>query len=187
MTEAKEAGKMAKFVAFLRGINVGGHRKIPMADLRGLLTSITLDSNVQTYIASGNAVFTAKGPAKSLSRAIAQGIKERFGFDVPVLVLTENEIKAALETYPFAPGAGKAALAYFCYDDPQIDQAGITALAAPTEEIAVVGRTVWLFAPDGIGRSKLAAKLERLIGVETTARNLNTVTKLVEMVGETRL
>jgi uncharacterized protein (DUF1697 family) len=64
-----------------------------------------------------------------------------------------------------------------------IDEAGIIALRVASESIAVKGRTVWLHAPDGVGRSKLGAKMEQMIGVEATARNLNTVRKMVEMLG----
>lgn len=172
---------MAKWVAFLRGINVGGHRKVPMVDLRRLLVGITSDPNPHTYIASGNAVFEAKGQAGELAQMIAQGISETFGFDVPVLVLEDATLEAVLEGCPFPRDAGKLVHAYLCYDDPSLDDAGIAAVKSPSEQVARVGRTVWLYAPDGFGRSKLAAKMEKLIGVEATARNLNTVRKMAEM------
>jgi uncharacterized protein (DUF1697 family) len=174
---------MMKFVAFLRGINVGGHRKIPMADLRRLCTAKTSDPSVRTYIASGNVAFEADGHADVFAAAIAEGIKETFGFDVPVLVLDEPTLRAVLDGCPFPLDAGKLVHAYLCYDDPQLDHGEVAALRVATEEVTVVGRTVWLYAPDGIGRSKLAAKVEKLIGVEATARNLNTVMKMVEMLG----
>ena len=172
---------MAKWVAFLRGINVGGHRKVPMADLRRLLIGITSDPDVRTYVASGNAAFVAEGQAEDLAQKIAQRIKETFGFDVSVLVLEDTAFRAVLEGCPFAHDAGKLVHAYLCYSDPLLDDAGIATLKLPTEQVVVVGRTVWLHAPDGFGRSKLAAKMEKLIGVEATARNLNTVQKMVEM------
>jgi len=172
---------MAMFVAFLRGINVGGHRKVPMAELRKLLAGISGDPNAQTYIASGNAVFAAEGRADTLAAEIAAGIKAKFDFDVPVLVLDESAMRAVLAECPCPDEKGNLAHAYLCYDDPVIDQAGVEALRVASETIIVVGRTVWLHAPDGVGRSKLAAKMEKLIGAETTARNLNTVRKMVDM------
>lgn len=181
MTQAREADKMAMFVAFLRGINVGGHRKVPMADLRRLLANISGDPDAQTYIASGNAVFAAEGRADTLAAEIAAGIKTKFGFDVPVLVLDEDTMRAVLDACPCPDEKGNLAHAYLCYDDPKIDHANVEALRATSENVTVVGRTVWLHAPDGVGRSKLAAKMEKLIGVEATARNLNTVRKMVEM------
>ncbi len=174
---------MAKFVAFLRGINVGGHRKIPMSDLRQLCVGITSDPDLRTYIASGNLVFDADGAAARWATSIAEGIRARFGFDVPVLVLTEAAMRAALAACPFPRDAGKLVHGYFCFEKPQLDRAGVDALITPTEAVSVQGQTVWLHAPDGIGRSKLAARMERLIGVEVTARNLNTIIKMVEMLG----
>jgi uncharacterized protein (DUF1697 family) len=184
MTQAREADKMAMFVAFLRGINVGGHRKVPMADLRRLLIDITADPNVQTYIASGNAVFKAEGQADALASEIAAGIKTKFGFDVPMLVLDEGAMRTVLAECPCPDEKGNLAHAYLCYDNPKIDHASVEALRVASENVTVVGRTVWLHAPDGVGRSKLAAKMEKLIGVEATARNLNTVKKMVEMLRE---
>ena len=175
---------MAKWVAFLRGINVGGNRKIPMSDLRRICVGKMSDPNVRSYIASGNLLFEADGSAEELGRAIADGIADAFGFDVPVLVLEEATMRAVLDGCPFPRDAGKLVHGYLCYDDPALDQAGVDALRAPTEQVAVVGRTVWLYAPDGIGRSKLAAKMEWLLGAEATARNLNTILKMVEMLDE---
>lgn len=175
---------MTKFVVFLRGINVGGHRKIPMADLRRLLVGKTSDPTVRTYIASGNAVFAADGTAKGWVGVIADTIKAEFGFDVSVVVLNENEMRAVLDGCPFPRDAGKLVHAYFCDQIPQLDFDGIAAQRSATEDVAVKGRVVWLHAPDGIGRSKLAAGMEKLIGVRATARNLNTVIKMVEMLEE---
>lgn len=168
---------MTKFVAFLRGINVGGHRKVPMAELR----TICPGTDVQSYIASGNLTFEAEGDSHEHATSLAARIKETFGFDVPVLVLDENQMRAVLATCPFPQDAGKLVHAYLCYGPPALDQAGVATLKAPTEQITVIDRTVWLYAPDGFGRSKLAAKFERLIGVEATARNLNTMIKMVDM------
>lgn len=173
-----------KWVAFLRGINVGGHRKVPMADLRRICADAVAARNVQTYIASGNVMFEAEGPSERLSRAIQEGIKDTFGFDAPTLVLGADAMRGILADYPFQADAGKGAYAYLCYDTPQLDHAGIAALKAPSEEVADIGKTVWLYAPNGIGRSKLAAKMERLVGVDTTARNLNTIRKMVDLLDE---
>ncbi len=175
---------MPKFVAFLRGINVGGHRKVPMSDLRRLCVGITSDPGVRSYIASGNLVFAADGRADQLAAAIADGIKSTFGFDVPVLVLEEATMRAALNSCPFPCDTGKLVHGYFCFATPTLDMAGVDEFKTPTEAVAVAGQTVWLYAPDGIGRSKLAAKMERLIGVAATARNLNTVIQMVAMLDD---
>lgn len=175
---------MTKFVAFLRGINVGGHRKIPMADFRQLCVGLLSDPSVSTYIASGNLLFAAEGPAETHRKTIMDGIEAAYGFDVPTLVLSEAEMRAVLAGCPFPPDSGKIVHGYLCFEDPRLDEAGVEALRAPNEAVKVVGRTVWLYAPDGIGRSKLAEKLERLIGAPATARNLNTLQKMVAMLDE---
>lgn len=172
---------MTKWVAFLRGVNVGGHRKLPMADLRRICVGKTSDPTVRTYIASGNVVFQAEGAADALADMLAQAIKDEFGFDVPTLVLSEAAMRAILASCPCPDAPGNFVHAYLCYKDPVVDQAGINALCTLTETVTVIGRTVWLHAPDGIGRSKLATKMEKLIGVEATARNLNTVRKMVAL------
>ena len=87
---------MAKFVAFLRGINVGGNRKIPMSDLRRICVGKTSGTDVRSYIASGNLLFVAEGQADQYATDIAAGITAEFGFDVPVLVLEEASIYACL-------------------------------------------------------------------------------------------
>ncbi|MEJ6401745.1 DUF1697 domain-containing protein [Yoonia sp. 2307UL14-13] len=172
---------MAKWVAFLRGINVGGHRKVPMMDLRRIVAERLSGQDVCTYIASGNVVFEAEGRADDIAKMLQSGMAEVFGFVVPVLVLNDKMMRGVLDSCPFPRDAGKAVHAYLCHGPPQLDQAGVDAMRAPNEQVAVNGQTVWLYAPDGIGRSKLAAKMERLLGVEATARNLNTVAKMVEM------
>lgn len=174
---------MPKYAAFLRGINVGGNCKIPMADLRRLCVGITSDPTVRSYIASGNLVFSSTLPPQTLADQITAGIKDSFGFDVPVVVIPAPEMRAIIAACPFANEAGNTVHGFFCVDDPTIDQGKIVTLKSPTEQIAVIGRTVWLFAPDGVGRSKLAAKMETCVG-PATARNLNTLTTIVEMLGD---
>ncbi len=182
MTHGARGGKMTKWVCFLHGINVGGHRKIPMADLRQLIADIALDLKVRTYIASGNAVFSADSDKNTLQKGLREGIRGRFGFDVPVLLLSADDIRDVLASCPCPDEKGNLAHAFLCFDEPQMDHVGVTTLRIRSESVTIAGRTVWLHAPEGIGRSKLAAKMEQLIGVEVTARNLNTVRKMVEMV-----
>ncbi|MEM9786859.1 MAG: DUF1697 domain-containing protein [Pseudomonadota bacterium] len=168
-----------KWVAFLRGINVGGHRKVPMADLRKICVDVLGARDVRTYIASGNVVFAAAGTAHDLAVSLQEGIAAALGFDVPVLVLNADAMRAVLESCPFPHDSGKAVHAFLCYDTPRIDDSVVDKFRAPTEQLVTVGRTVWLYAPEGIGRSKLAEKLD--VGVEVTARNLNTIQKMVDM------
>ncbi len=184
MQQATEADKVTKYAAFLRGINVGGHRKITMADLRALCMQVTSDPHPRSYIASGNLVFEAGAGKTDIARRMQGRIKDVFGFDVPVLLFTKDEIHAVLASCPCPDAQGDRAHAYLCFDAPHLDLAGVAALRGPTEAVTVVGRTIWLEAPDGVGGSRLAAKLERLIGVQTTARNLNTVRKIAAMTAQ---
>ena len=170
---------MQKWVAFLRGINVGGHRKVPMAMLRQAVGDDLGASDVRSYIASGNLVFEAEGTSDSVSSALTALIKRHFGFDVPVIVFAEDEMRTILRTCPFPLDAGKAVHGFLCFGPPRIDDNQVATLKTPSEDLQVVGNTVWIHAPDGIGRSKLVEKLT--FGVETTARNLNTLTKMVAM------
>ena len=173
---------MTKFVAFLRGINVGGHRKLPMADLRRICSGVTGDPDVKSYIASGNLLFNADGRAEDIAVALAAGIRDDFGFDVRVLVLDEQTLRAALASCPFPIDSGKAVHGFFCFDDPVLDTAMIGLLKSQNEDVRTAGRVVWLFAPDGIGRSRLAGKMDKVIGgTDMTGRNLNTIAKMVDM------
>ena len=86
-----------------------------------------------------------------------------------------------LASCPAPAAAGSLVYVYLCFDPPQINKAELDGSRAASETVRVVGRTVWLFAPDGVGRSKLAAKIEKLTGVQVTALNLNTLRKMVEM------
>ncbi len=127
-------------------------------------------------------MFEAEGSAGGLADILQAGIAEVFGFDVPILVLEEMALRAVLDGCPFPRDAGKAVHAFLCYETPQVDMDKVEALRAPTERLEIVGKTVWLYAPDGIGRSKLAERLD--VGVEVTARNLNTITKMVAMLDD---
>ncbi|MEO1639393.1 MAG: DUF1697 domain-containing protein [Pseudomonadota bacterium] len=179
MTSMGEAGKAERWAMFLRGVNVGGHRKLPMAELRVMMAEQCGAANVATYIASGNAVFDAAGDQAGLSESIAQAIHKAFGFKTEVLLQYADELRAVVSSCPFPEAAGNQVIGYLCFAPPVIDQARVDALIDPTEALEVRGNTVWIQAPNGIGRSKLAEKLD--LGVTNTARNLNTLRKMAEM------
>lgn len=175
------------YAALLRGINVGGNKKLPMADLRTLLEGLGLDG-VRTYLQSGQAVFTSgHGDEESLAADIARAIEERFGFPVGVVVRDHAYLAAIVADCPF-PAAeleGKQ-LHVTYYSVPLADDrfAGLDQAAFLPEEFRLGDRALYLYAPDGLGRSKLAAELSRprlSKGVVATSRNWNTVVKLVEM------
>ncbi len=173
------ADDLTRWVALLRGVNVGGGNKVPMAALRELATGLGW-RDVRSYIASGNLVFSA--PDGRLAEDLGDAMRQQMGVDVPNLVLSGEALRLALASCPYPPDAGKAVHGFFCAAPPVIDATRRDALAVASERLEVRDHVVWMYAPDGFGRSKLAAKIDKVItGTEFTARNLNTIRKLVEM------
>jgi len=155
-------------IVLLRGINVGGHNKLPMADLVDLLDKLGAD-NVKTYIQSGNAVMTG-GISGDV---IADAIEVAYGFRPSVMVFDGAEFDSIAKANPFpeAVSDGKTLHIWFTEAAPTFDTVKADALASPSERYSVTGHAIYLHAPDGIGRSKLAAAMEKLAGVSATARN----------------
>ncbi|MFD4629225.1 DUF1697 domain-containing protein [Streptomyces sp. NPDC058284] len=176
-----------RYAALLRGINVGGHKKVPMAQLRTLLEGLG-HGGVRTYLQSGNAVFTADhGDEESLAAEVRAAIEEHFGFAVDVLVRDGAYLKAVADACPF-PAADLAPkqlhVTYFSAPVTPSRFAPIDQSFFLPEEFKLGDRALYLYAPEGLGRSKLAEQLSRpglTKGVIATSRNWNTVTRLVEM------
>ncbi len=176
---------MALWIALFRGINVGGKNKLPMATLKEILHGIGCD-NVQTYIQSGNALLESKTrSSRDLANRIEQAIQEATGIDTFVLLLKAKELKDALDANPFpqADKDPKSIHFLFLAKNPKAPDLGrLDDLQGKTEKYQLLNRVFYLFAPDGIARSKLAVKAESVLGVCATGRNLNTVHKLVDMI-----
>jgi uncharacterized protein (DUF1697 family) len=175
---------MPAYVAFLRGINVGGTGKLPMKELIALLEGLGA-TGVRTYIQSGNAVFTspAKDAAK-LGARLTAAIEAARGFAPHVLVLTAAELEKAAQgnPYPEAVATGNRLFLGFLAAKPaKPDTAKLAALKSPTERFTLKDRVFYFHAPDGVGRSKLAAGAERAIGVPMTLRNWQTVTAVLAL------
>ncbi|WP_348674210.1 DUF1697 domain-containing protein [uncultured Abyssibacter sp.] len=174
---------MKTYAVLLRGINVGGRNTLPMAELRTLLQALGCE-HVQTYIQSGNVILRSTATSAALSQEIAQAIHERHGFEPHVLVLAASEVTAAMDANPFAEHASDPKSVHFGFLDsvpPNSDLDGLEAIRAPSERFELKERVFYLHAPDGIGRSKLAARSEALLGVPMTDRNLRTMSKIVTM------
>jgi uncharacterized protein (DUF1697 family) len=176
---------MPRYVALLRGINVGGNKKVPMARLRELMEGLGY-TGVATLLQSGNAVFTSKerSPAKVVKQLEA-AIAGEFGFEVSVVLRTRDELAAAIEANPL-PGAEDAPsqfLVTFLSDVPEPKRLqAIEPAAYLPDEFRVVGREIYARFPNGIRDSKLATVLGGAkLGVTPTARNWSTVTKLLEL------
>ena len=175
---------MKTYIALFRGINVGGTNVLPMKDLVALLENIG-SQNVKTYIQSGNAVFQNKEEnASLLSNKIRATLNESHGFEPQVLLLTPEEIESAIESNPFpeAESEPKTLHVHFLASMPKNPDLGaLESIKSDRERFALKDRVFYLHAPDGIGRSKLAANTEKLLGVAITGRNWRTVCKVMTM------
>ena len=159
---------------------MGGKNIIPMKELASLMNECGYE-NIRTYIQSGNVVFNSKN---SPNTEIGELVEEKFGFKPEVLILSSKDLSQAIENNPYNPVDGKLCHFYFCMSSPKfINTSKLTELKAASEEYSIKGKVLYLYAPDGIGKSKLAAGVEGCLGVLATARNLNTVNKLSKMVG----
>jgi len=164
------------YIVLLRGINVGGKNLIPMKELVEVLKEHDYQ-NIKSYIQSGNIVLQSQ----KLPDDIASIIQRRFGIEPLVYVLEEPEFNAAIENNPYRSPKGKDIHFYFCEDKPKIDTLKVERYKSGSEEFHLDGKVVYLYAPDGIGRSKLVANMESCLGVSATGRNLNTIYKLQQM------
>jgi len=174
---------MTAFVALLRGINVGGKNILPMKEFRELLTTLGC-TDVATYIQSGNAVFKHSGNSVEVSELISTTIEKGFGFRPSVMVLTADDFNAVAATSPFSAEAAEPKFLHVWFMQELAANANtvrMNEIASADEKYLLTDSAVYLFAPNGIGRSKLAAGMEKCLGVQATARNWRTVGKIGEM------
>jgi uncharacterized protein (DUF1697 family) len=182
---------VARFVAMLRSVNVGGRNRLAMADLRHLVSALGF-GDVTTYVQSGNVVFSGSGSAPTVARAIGTRLGADLGLDVPVLVRTAPQLRAVLGGNPFVGGAidPKTVHVTFLAHRPTSDKVGeLEALTGQFgDDRFEVGAThVYLHCPGGYGETKLNnTYLERRLGTTATTRNWRTVTTLAEMAGVKR-
>lgn len=171
-------------VALLRGINVGGKHSLPMKELVAILEGIGAHS-VKTYLQSGNAVFQSseKDPLQ-LSRTLSAEINRRCGFEPYVLMLELDAIVEAMANNPFSEAEAEPKSLHLGFlasvpKNPDLDK--LNSLKKESERFQLIGSVLYLHAPEGVGRSKLAARSEKLLGVPMTDRNWRTVCKIREM------
>ncbi len=175
-----------RYVALLRGVNVGGKNRLPMADLREIFTEAGC-AGVRTYIQSGNAVFEAtQDLAEAVPELVTQAILERFGYETAVVVRSGEELRQIATSNPFDTSGDPRFLHVAFLKDTPSDEAvsSLDPERSPPDEFAVRGRDVYLRYPNGVARTKLtndylAARLQTV----STMRNWRTVLRLLEMVG----
>lgn len=175
---------MKTYIALFRGINVGGNNALPMKELVAVLEYLGARS-VKTYIQSGNAVFVSPEQDSSLlANKIRSEIKKRRGFEPMVLLLELKDLEQAVRDNPFPeavtdPKALHASFLAFAPEKPDLGL--LESLKIESERFQLIDKVFYLYAPDGVGRSKLAAKAEKLLGAPMTDRNWRTVCKILEM------
>jgi uncharacterized protein (DUF1697 family) len=175
-------------IALLRGINVGGRNKLPMRELVAILADLGL-TDVRTYIQSGNAVFHAADEVanEGLAEAIGVAIQEKHGFLPKVLLLGPADLDnaMALNPYPEAKADPKTLHLFFLASSPiEPDLQALCDLQRDSERFCLDGTVFYLHAPDGIGRSKLAAQVEKALGVPVTSRNWRSAAKIMDLAKE---
>jgi uncharacterized protein (DUF1697 family) len=178
---------MPSAVLMLRGINLGPSRRVPMADLRALLGEAGYEG-VRTYVQSGNVVLASADGCEKLERDAQDLISDRFGFEVPVVARTRDELSAVVALDPLGDVADNLKRYQVSFLSAPVDGDVVAALQAAVvepERFAAHGRELYAWHPNGVARSKLwNAVAGKGLGVTATARNWTTVTKLLAMADE---
>ncbi len=179
---------MVKYISLLRGINVSGKNKIKMEQLKELYESLGF-SNVQTYIQSGNVVFeNSKDELVVSAKKIEKMIAREFGYSVMVTIRTKRQLEEIISHSPFDDKMKKdISKLYVTFLSDKPSKSSLDSIVLPgkiTEKWFVVGQEIFLFCPDGYGRTKLNNNFfEKKIKLSATTRNWRTVNKLLEMLG----
>jgi len=174
------------WICLFRGINVGGNNKLPMKELTNVMLSAGL-TDVKTYIASGNVVFRSERGEQEIEALIGDLVETNFGFRPAVFLITLAHLEKALAGNPYRnhEHQGKAQHVFFFKAPPtKVDHDLLDSLKADGEAYEITDELMYLYAPEGIGRSKMVEKIGRAIKADMTARNLNTVETLRDMAAE---
>jgi len=182
----KETSKTKTIIALLRGINVGGRHKIPMSELVELL--ITLDINdIQTYIQSGNLIANTSKSLPQLSEEITTIIQKQYGFSPTVCVYYADKFKDILFKLPFSSDEYNQKHCHIFFFHSILNpteplQINLKSLKSNSEKLELSPHAAYLYAPDGIGRSKLVSNLEAQLNIPITGRNLRTVKAIMSLI-----
>ena len=170
---------MTTYVAFLRGVNLGPHRKVSMPRLCELGRELGYD-DVWTWANSGNLVLATARDAPEVEREVARALLREYGAQVDVTVRSAAELAALLEQNPFLDGSpSRVTVAFLVGPAPEGAAVRLAEVATPAEPFVVPGREVWVHYGDGIADSRLAVAFSRIVGVSATTRTVGTVGKLV--------
>ncbi len=175
---------MPVVISMLRGVNVGPHNRIKMDALRGLYTSLKLE-DPQTYVQSGNVIFrTKEKPTPELAKKIQAAIERKFKFAPEIILRTADDFRAVLAANPFdrreGVEPGKLLITFLAGAPGPEALKALELFKDHPEEIHLIGRELYIYFPNGAGKSKLPwAQVEKFLKVPGTARNLNTVMKML--------
>ena len=173
-------------ISMLRGVNLGPHRRLKMDALRTMYESIGL-LNPQTYVQSGNVIFATKErDLAKVAKRIESAIERTFGFSSDVMIRTAEEMRAVIHNNPFAGRAGiepNKLVVTFLRDEPTAEaREKVEGIKAEPEELYARGRELYIYYANGQARPKLSAPvIEKVLKISGTARNWNSVTKMLEM------
>lgn len=180
-------GKATRYVVFLRGINVGGHAKVAMADLRAMLTDLGY-TDVATVLQSGNVVLTAPATATGVRSAIEARLTADTGLSITCVMRTVDELREALARDPYDGRADDPTRYVIGFMDRAPTDAAVAAMDATQfapDEFRIIGREAYIWCPDGLRDTKLTApNFERKLGVAMTVRNWNTCRKVFALAEE---
>jgi uncharacterized protein (DUF1697 family) len=179
---------MPVMISMLRGVNVGGHNRIKMDELRALYESLKLEGP-KTYVQSGNVIFRTKEKnVEKVAKKIRTGIEKTFGFSPEVIVRSTDETRKAIAATPFAGRdlePGKILVTFLGGEPEKEALEKFLGLKGYPEEVHVKGRELYIYFPNGAGKSKLPwSQVERLLKVTGTARNWNSVLALLKIAEE---
>jgi len=172
-----------KTVAFIRGINVGGHKKFPKADQLQMMEDLGFN-NVQVYLHTGNWVFATETDAHTISKNISEAILAKYGWEVPVLVLEASELKHIFEACPFSEESIEESYFTLLEEKPTLERIGeLKKYSYPNEEYHIMDTCIYFYPAMGAGKAKMTNNFfENKLKVTATSRNYRTMVKLLAMV-----
>ncbi len=178
---------MNRYISILRGINVGGHKKILMADLKKLYTNLGFE-NVVSYIQSGNVIFDSSiNTSDDLKQMIQEIITSNYSFEVPVIIRTVKDLETVIKEDPFieidkTENGSKLHVA-FLSETPEVQALqNLIDFIKESEECVLIDNHLYIWYPNGAGRSKLTTQvIERKLDVQATLRNWKTALKMLEL------
>lgn len=174
---------MGKYIVFLRGINVGGHHKILMADLRNLLSTNGY-INIQTYLQSGNIILESNKNSEQISTHIKEVIAKQYHFNIPVITITDSELQNCFSQNPFLEKEDiKKLHVTFLSNTPKKSVINDLKIPAHNNDQYIIKKNIiYLITPDGFAKTKFNNNtFEKKLAVQATTRNWNTITRLVNL------